>query len=65
MSSLKPLRFAIAFILVGILFELVVLLDLTPMTFVGFTFIGIPCLGLGVLIYLFYVVRQLKKKDAL
>ena len=52
-------------VLIGILFELVVLLELTPMTFLGFTFIGIPCLGLGVLIYLVHVIRQLKKKDAL
>ncbi len=63
--SLQWLRIAIVLLFIGIVCELIALLDLTPPTFLAFAFVGIPCMLLGMLIYVVHVWRQLRKKDAL
>lgn len=62
---LKWLRVAIILVLVGFAVEFVALLHLTPATFVAFAFLGLPCLGLGMLMYVIHVIRDLRRKDAL
>jgi hypothetical protein len=63
--EVKRLRLAIVLVLIGVLSELIALLDLVPPTFLAFVFIGLPCMALGVLIYLVHVWRTLRRKDAL
>jgi len=65
MTGLKWLRASIVLLFIGIVCELIALLDLTPPTFVAFAFVGIPCLVIGMLIYLVHVWRLLRSKDAL
>ena len=64
-GSLKWLRIAIVLMFIGIVCELIALLHLTPPTFLAFAFIGIPCMGIAMLIYLVHVWRELRRKDAL
>ncbi len=64
-SHLKWLRLSIVLILLGFAAELIALVHLTPATFVAFAFLGLPCLGLGMLIYVIHVIRDLRRKDAL
>jgi len=63
-SSATQIR-AAELVLIGVLAELIALLDLSPFTFVLFVFIGLPCMGLGVLIYLTHIWRNLRRKDLL
>lgn len=63
--GVKRLRLAIVLVLVGVLAELIALLDLVPFTFVLFVFVGLPCMALGVLIYLVHVWKMLRRKDVL
>ena len=63
--SLRWLRIAIVLLFVGIVCELIALLDLTPPTFIAFAFLGIPCMVGGMLIYVVHVWRLLRKKEAL
>ncbi|MFO0747591.1 MAG: hypothetical protein U1F43_18275 [Myxococcota bacterium] len=65
MTSVQWLRLAVALVLVGIVTELLTLLDLTPPIFLAFVMIGVPCMALGMLIYIVHVLRTLRKKDAL
>lgn len=64
-AGLKWLRIAVILMFIGIVCELIALLDLTPPTFIVFAFIGIPCMGIAMLIYLVHVWRELRKKGAL
>jgi hypothetical protein len=52
----KRLRIGGAFVLLGLLVELVALRWVHPAAFLVFAFIGIPILSLGILIYLYSVV---------
>ncbi len=65
MSGIKRLRIAIVLVLIGVITELVAFVDLLPGTFMVFLLIGLPCMALGMLIYIVHVWRQLRKKDAL
>lgn len=65
MTSVKWLRLAVVLVLVGIVTELLTLVELNPPIFLGFVMIGVPSLLLGVLIYVVHVLRTLRKKDAL
>lgn len=65
MTGIKRLRIAIVLVLIGVITELVALVDLLPGTFMVFAFVGLPCMALGMLIYVVHVWRQLRKKDAL
>lgn len=63
--NVKWLRIAIVLVLIGIVTQVAALADLTPATFMAFAFVGLPCMGLGMLIYVVNVLRQLRNKDAL
>ncbi len=61
----KLLRIAIVLVFVGLALELVPLLYFRPITFVIFFFLGIPIAGLGMLIYVWRVLRNLRETGAL
>ena len=61
----KLLRIAIGLVFVGLALELVPLLYFRPITFVIFFFLGIPIAGLGMLLYLWRVLRNLRETGAL
>lgn len=65
MNPVKRLRFALILVLIGLIVELVSQLVLSPLTFLAFVGIGVPCMALGVFLYVVHVLRELKKKDAL
>lgn len=61
----RALRLAIILVFGGLVLELVPLLYFRPITFLIFFFIGIPVAGLGMLIYVWRVLRGLQEKGAL
>jgi len=63
--NVKWLRIAVVLVLVGVLTEIITLVGLTPPTFLLFVLVGVPCMLLGMLIYVVHVLKQLRKKDAL
>jgi len=65
MTGLKWLRIAVVLVLIGIMSEFVAFLHLTPTTFLAFAFVGIPCMAVGMLIYVVHVLRHLRDKGAL
>jgi len=65
LTGVQWLRLAIVLVLIGLVTEAITLIELTPPTFVVFAFVGLPCMVLGMLIYAVYVLRLLRKKDAL
>lgn len=64
MKSLKRLRLAVVLIAIGLVLELVALLSFGPGSFVIFVAVGGPCIGLGMLLFLLHVVKDLRKRDA-
>lgn len=65
MTTVKWLRLSVLLICVGIVTELISVVSLTPPTFLAFVIVGIPCMALGVLIYVVHVARHLRKTGAL
>lgn len=61
-KHLRRLRVAIVLILVGLVTEVFALLAFTPATFLLFVMIGVPTLGLGMLIYLITVVADFRRR---
>ncbi len=65
MTAVGWLRIAVLLVLVGVATEFIAVASLTPGTFLTFVLLGVPCMLLGVLIYVVYVVRVLVKRNAL
>ncbi|MCB9788506.1 MAG: hypothetical protein H6744_17630 [Deltaproteobacteria bacterium] len=65
MKGIRLLRISVILILIGFVLELLVVVSTTPTTFMLFVMVGLPALGLGMLLYLIRVFAVLKRKQAL
>lgn len=61
----RTLRKAAVLLLIGLALAMVATLKLTPLTFVLFAFLGIPAVGVGVVLYVWHVIRELRARGAL
>lgn len=61
----RSVRRALLLILVGLVPTLICAIEVTPTTFVAFAVIGMPLIGVGVLVFLRAVWRVLREREAL